>query len=170
MPTLADSKVRITDKLPGNFVKVGLIRLILPNARIIHVMRDPADTCVSCFATLFNAGQHFSFDLAELGRYYRYYSELMAHWRSVLPPGAMLEVSYEALVDNLEEQARRLIAYCGLPWVDCCLGFHKTSRPVLTASAVQVRQPLFRNSLKRWRRFETYLEPLFTELGDLHRP
>ena len=169
LPTPLGGKVRITDKLPFNFTRVGLIRLILPNARIIHSMRDPADTCVSCFAKLFVGGQNFSYDLAELGRYYRCYSELMAHWRSVLPSRAMLDVSYEDVVDNFEEQARRLIAYCGIPWDDRCLSFHKTSRPVST-SAVQVRQPLFRSSLKRWRQFEAYLQPLFTELGDLHLP
>ena len=89
----------------------------------------------------------FSYDLAELGRYYRWYHELMAHWRSVLPAGAMLDVSYEDVVDNLEQQARRLIDYCGLPWDDRCLSFHETSRPIATASNVQVRQPLYRSSL-----------------------
>ena len=167
LPALADGKVRIVDKLPGNFLHIGLIRLILPNARIIHTMRDPIDTCVSCYSKLFTSGQHFSYDLAELGRYYRRYSELMTHWRSVLPPGAMLDVSYEDVVDDLEGQARRLIDYCGLPWDDRCLDFHKTSRPVKTASAVQVRKPLFRSSLQRWRKYETGLAPLLDELGNI---
>ena len=130
LPTLPAGKTRITDKMPGNFLYVGLIRLILPNARIIHTMRDPVDTCVSCFSRLFTYGQPFSYDLAELGRYYRWYHELMEHWRSVLPAGAMLDVAYEDVVDNLEEQARRLIDYCGLPWDDRCLSFHETSRPI----------------------------------------
>ena len=130
LPPLPDGKTRITDKMPSNFFYVGLIRLILPNARIIHTVRDPVDTCVSCFSRLFRHGQAFSYDLAELGRYYRGYHELMAHWRSVLPAGAMLDVSYEDVVDNLEEQARRLIDYCGLPWDDRCLSFHETSRPI----------------------------------------
>ena len=164
LPPLADGKTRITDKAPSNFFHVGLIRLILPNARIIHTMRDPVDTCVSCFSRLFTHGQAFSYDLAELGRYYRWYHELMDHWRSVLPAGAMLDVSYEDVVDNLEEQARRLIDYCGLPWDDRCLSFHETSRPIATASNVQVRQPLYRSSLARWRRYEAYLEPLLAEL------
>ena len=146
LPTLPDGKTRITDKMPSNFFHVGLIRLILPNARIIHTVRDPVDTCVSCFSKLFTHGQTFSYDLAELGRYYRWYHELMAHWRSVLPAGAMLDVSYEDVVDNLEEQARRLIDYCGLPWDDRCLSFHETSRPIATASNVQVRRPLYRSS------------------------
>jgi tetratricopeptide (TPR) repeat protein len=170
LPALPEGKVRLVDKLPGNLTKAGLISLILPNARIIHSMRDPADTCVSCFATLFSDGQNFSYDLAELGHYYRCYHELMEHWRSVLPSGVMLDVSYENVVDDLEGQARQLIAHCGLAWSDRCLSFHKTNRPVANASGVQVRQPLFRKSLKRWRRFESYLQPLLTELGALHSP
>ena len=140
-PALAEGQVRIIDKLPDNFLRIGLIRLILPNARIIHTLRNPIDTCVSCYSKLFTAGQHFSYDLAELGRYYLRYSELMTHWRSVLPAGAMLDVSYEDVVDDLEGQARRLVDYCGLTWSDRCLSFHKTNRAVKTASAVQVRKP-----------------------------
>jgi len=163
LPTLPDGKLRITDKALGNFFHVGLIRLILPNARIIHTTRDPMDTCVSCFSKFFT-GLPFSYDLAELGCYYRCYHELMAHWRSVLPVDGMLDVSYEDVVDNLEEQARRLIDYCGLPWDDRCLSFHKTSRQISTPSNVQVRRPLYRNSLGRWRRYEAYLRPLLAEL------
>ncbi|HEY1784249.1 MAG TPA: sulfotransferase [Pirellulales bacterium] len=164
LPPLADGKQRITDKLPGNFNRVGLIRLILPNARIIHTTRDPVDTCVSCFARLFTTGNTFSYDLGELGRYCRGYHNLMAHWRSVLPAGAMLEVAYEDVVENLEEQARRLIDYCGLPWDDRCLNFHENSRPITTASNVQVRRPIYRSSLARWRRYEAFLGPLLAEL------
>ncbi len=116
LPRLADGKRRITDKLPGNFLHIGLIRMILPNARIIHTMRDPVDTCASCYSKLFTSGVYFSYDLGELGRYYRLYSQLMNHWRSVLPPGDILDVSYEQVVDDLEGQARRLVDYCGLPW------------------------------------------------------
>ena len=114
LPPLPGGKTRITDKLPANFLYVGLIHLILPNARIIHTVRDPVDTCVSCFSRLFAEGQAFSYDLSELGRYYRWYHELMAHWRAILPAGVMLDVAYEEVVDNLEEQARRLIDFCGL--------------------------------------------------------
>jgi tetratricopeptide (TPR) repeat protein len=163
LPSLPDGKKRIIDKEPGNFLRVGLIRLILPNARIIHTMRDPADTCVSCFSRLFT-DLPFTYDLAELGRYYRGYHELMAHWRSVLPAGAMLDVTYEEVIDNLEEQARRLIDYCGLSWDDRCLSFHETRRPIATASNVQVRRPIYRTSLERWRRYEAYLQPLLAEL------
>ena len=165
LPKRSDLKARVTDKLPGNFINIGLIHLALPNARIIHVVRDAADTCMSCFSKLFREGQEFSYDLAELGRYYRYYSQLMDHWRSVLPQGAMLEVRYEDVVDDLEGQSRRITDYCGLPWDDRCLSFHETERAVGTASALQVRRPIYRSSLQRWRRFAAYLEPLLRELG-----
>jgi hypothetical protein len=165
LPSLAEGKVRIVDKLPDNFLRTGLIRLILPNARIIHTMREAADTCVSCYSRLFAASQYFSYEMGELGRYYRHYRELMAYWRSVLPAGAMLDVSYEDVVDDLEGQAKRLIAYCGLPWDDRCLDFHKTSRLVKTASAVQVRRPLYRSSVQRWRTFEAGIGPLLEALG-----
>jgi tetratricopeptide (TPR) repeat protein len=167
LQALGNGRLRIVDKMPGNFLKIGLIRLILPNARIIHTMRDPIDTCVSCYSQTFTVGQEFSYDLGELGRYYRLYSGLMAHWRSVVPSGAILDVSYEDVVDDLEGQARRLIEYCGLPWDDRCLSFHETARPVKTASLVQVRKPLFRSSLERWRKYEGSLGPLLRELGDV---
>ncbi len=167
LPVVAEDKVRIVNKMPGNYLRIGLIRMILPNARIVHTMRNPVDNCISCYSKLFSMGQQFSYDLAELGRYYRMYAEMMSHWRSILPQGAMLDVSYEEVVDDLEGQARRLIEYCGLSWDDRCLSFHETSAPVRTASAAQVRQPLFRTSLQRWRRYEADLSPLLQGLGDL---
>jgi tetratricopeptide (TPR) repeat protein len=159
--------LRIVDKLPHNFLRIGLIRLILPNARIIHTMRDPMDTCLSCYSKLFAAGQHFSYDLAELGRYYQAYAALMDHWRVALPAGPMLDVAYEDVVDDIEGQARRLIEFCGLEWDDRCLSFHTNKRVVKTASSVQVRKPLFRSSVQRWRRFEAGLEPLRAALGEI---
>ncbi len=156
---------RITDKLPANFRHAGLIHLALPEARIIHVLRDPADTCWSCFATLFTAGQNFAYDLEELGRYYRAYEALMAHWRTVLPAGVMLEIRYEDVVADLEREARRIIAFCGLAWDDACLAFHATQRPVRTASAAQVRQPIYRGSIGRWRSYAAELGPLLAALG-----
>jgi tetratricopeptide (TPR) repeat protein len=156
----APGKLRIVDKLPANFLRIGLIRLILPNARIIHTVRHPLDTCISCYSKLFTSGQHFSYDLEELGRYYKRYEQLMNHWSRVLPADALLQVRYEDVVDDLEGQAKRLVAYCGLPWDEQCLKFHESNRPVRTASSVQVRQPLFRSSLQRWRRFEADLDPL----------
>jgi tetratricopeptide (TPR) repeat protein len=159
----------VTDKMPANFRFVGLIRLILPNAKIIHTRRHPADTCLSCFTKLFVEGQEFSFDLRELGRYYRAYEELMAHWRGVLDPGDMLEVAYERLVDDTETQARRLLKYCGLPWDEACLRFHETERMVATASSSQVRRPVYTSSVQRWRRFADHLDPLFQAMAQGYR-
>jgi len=170
LPALEGSQIRIVDKLPGNFIWVGAIRLMMPNARIIHTMRDPIDTCVSCYSKLFESGHNYSHNLEELGRFYRYYRELMMHWRCVLPRDAMLEVSYEDVVDDLEGQARRLIDYCGLPWDDRCVSFNRTVRPIKTASAVQVRQPLFRSSLQRWRNYEAGIAPLIHELHEFITP
>ena len=118
---------RVTDKMPSNYYFAGLIHLALPNAKIIHAMRDPVDTCVSCFSKLFSAEQNHTYDLGELGRYYRRYERLMAHWRRVLPAGRILDVRYEDVVGDLESQARRIIAHCGLPWDDRCLSFHRPS-------------------------------------------
>jgi tetratricopeptide (TPR) repeat protein len=162
---LAPGAARITDKMPTNFLHVGLICLILPNARIIHVLRDPVDTCLSCFSKMFADGQTFTYDLAELGRFYRAYQSLMAHWRAAVPPGVMLEVEYEALVEDFESHARRIVAHCDLPWDPSCLEFHKTSRPVHTASMVQVRQPIYRSSVGRWRPDATLLRPLLEALA-----
>jgi len=161
----AASAARIIDKMPANFLSVGLIHLALPQARIIHVKRDPVDTCLSCFSQLFAEGQPFAYDLAELGRYYKGYEALMTHWRSVLPPGAMMEVQYEDLVADLDGHARRLVRYCGLDWNDRCLSFHQTKRPVQTASLVQVREPLHANSVGRWRLYGARLKPLLDALG-----
>jgi hypothetical protein len=149
---LSPSAARITDKMTGNFNVAGLIHLVLPNATIIHTIRDPVDTCVSCFSKLFGDGDlSYSYDLAELGRYYRHYQALMAHWHKVLPPGRILEVRYEEVIADLEGQARRIIAHCGLAWEVACLAFHQTLRPVRTLSAAQVRQPLYDAAIGRWR-------------------
>jgi tetratricopeptide (TPR) repeat protein len=156
---------RITDKMPGNFLHIGLLHLVLPHARIIHVRRHPVDTCLSCFARLFGDEQQFSYELGELGRYYRGYESLMAHWRVVLPAGTMLEVDYEHLVDDFEQQARRIVDYCGLDWNDKCLRFYETKRQVHTSSASQVRQPIYRTAVGRWRSYQQWLTPLLDELG-----
>jgi hypothetical protein len=161
---LAPQGERVTDKMPSNYYFVGLIHLALPNARIIHTMRDPVDTCISCFSKLFTAEQNHTYDLGELGRYYRRYERLMAHWRRVLPAGRMLDVRYEDVVADLESQARRIIDYCGLPWDDRCLSFHQTDRPVRTASATQVRQPIYSSAVGRWKVYEKFLGPLLDEL------
>ena len=156
---------RVVDKTPANFQFAGVIALALPGAHIIHCRRDPADTCLSCYTTLFTGRQDFAYDLAELGGYYRAYSAAMAHWRAVLTPDRLLEIDYEALVDDLEGQARRMIAFCGLEWEPACLDFHRSGRRVQTASASQVRRPVYRGSIGAARAFEAHLAPLLEALG-----
>jgi tetratricopeptide (TPR) repeat protein len=162
---LAPEAERITDKMPANFRFAGLIPLILPRARIIHVVRDPVDTCLSCFSKVFEGEQGFSYDLGELGRFHRAYQRLMAHWRTVLPADVLLEVRYEDMVADLDTQARRIVAHCGLTWDAACLQFHKTPRAVHTASVIQVRQPIYRDSVGRWRPDAALLRPLLAALG-----
>ncbi len=162
---LAPAARRITNKMPGNFFFAGAIHLALPNARIIHLRRDPVDTCLSCFSKLFTEDLAYAYDLGELGRYYRAYDGLMAHWRAVLPEGVMLEVRYEDIVADLEGEARRIVAHCGLDWDARCLDFHLTKRTVATASAAQVRQPIYHSSVGRWRVLEPFLGPLLAEIG-----
>jgi tetratricopeptide (TPR) repeat protein len=161
---LASQGERVTDKMPSNYYFAGLIHLALPNAKIVHTVRDPVDTCISCFSKLFTAEQNHTYDLAELGRYYARYERLMAHWRRVLPADRILDVRYEDVVADLEREARRIIDHCGLPWDDRCLSFHETDRPVRTASATQVRQPIYKNAVGRWRVYEEFLDPLLQEL------
>ena len=156
---------RITDKLPSNFGVLGAINLALPKAHIIHSRRNPIDTCLSCFSTLFSSDQGFTWDLGELGRYYRSYVSQMEHWHRVLPPHTILDVQYEELIADFEPQARRIIAHCGLEWDDACLAFDKASRPVKTASSAQVRRPIYRSSIGRWRPDATILKPLIEGLG-----
>ena len=159
-------KTRVVDKLPGNFVNVGLIRLILPEARIIHVRRDAIDTCLSCYSKIFKAANlPYTYDQTELGLFYRDYDKLMAHWRTSLPATHFFEVDYEAVVDDLEGQARRMIAFLDLPWDPACLEFHRTKRPVRTASVNQVRKPIYRASVGRWRAHAAALRPLLEALG-----
>ncbi len=162
---LAPSSERVTDKMLQNYYLAGLIHLALPNAKIIHTIRNPVDTCVSCFARLYSAELSYTCDLGELGRYYKRYQGLMAHWRRVLPQNRILDVRYEEVVADLEGQARRIIAHCGLSWDKRCLSFHETIRPVKTASATQVRQPIYQTAVGRWRVYEEQLGPLLSALG-----
>jgi tetratricopeptide (TPR) repeat protein len=155
---------RITDKLPSNFLRIGLIALLLPRARIIHCQRDPYDTCLSCYFQDFEVSQPFVYELERLGKYYREYERLMAHWRSVLP-NPMLEVPYEALVKDPEPWCRRILEHCALEWDERVLRFFATERSVRTASFWQVRQPIYLSSVGRWRHYRKHLGPLFEALG-----
>lgn len=155
--------LRITDKMPGNFHHVGLIATLFPKAQIIHCQRDPRDTCLSIFFGDFVGSHAYSYDLTNLGRYYRQYERLMAHWHQVLP-GRILDVRYEELVEDQETWSRRMVSHCGLDWEARCLDFHKTARNVRTRSNMQVRQPIYRSSVERWRAYEPHLEPLLAAL------
>jgi tetratricopeptide (TPR) repeat protein len=165
LKTHAPEAARIVDKLPTNFVTAGLIHLALPNARILHVKRDPLDTCLSCFANLFSQHIDFSYDLGELGRYYRGYAALMDYWHHVLPHGTILDISYEGLVSDLEGEARRIIAHVGLDWDPACLAFYRTERVVHTLSAAQVREPIYTRAVGRASPYAAYLEPLRNALA-----
>ena len=153
----------ITDKMPENYKYIGLIKLMLPGAKVIHCRRDPVDTCLSIFKTFFTVMHEYSHDLGELGRYYSFYCRLMEHWHSVVP-GFIHDVQYESMVVDQAGQTRALLEYCGLEWDDACLEFHKSDRPVRTASAEQVRRPIYKGSVQLWKRYETQLAPLLERL------
>ena len=151
---------RITDKLLSNYFFVGIIHLLYPKAKFIHTARDPVDTCLSGFTKLFKDDMPHSYDLGELGRYYRKYQELMQHWEEVLPKGTLKTVAYEDVVADTEKEAKELIAFLGLKWNKKCLEFHKSDRPVKTASVAQVRKPIYKTAVKRWKKYGAGLKPL----------
>jgi len=153
------------DKMPNNFRHIGLIHLMLPNAKIIDARRDPMSCCFSNLKQLFANGQEFTYSTDDIARYYRTYLELMRHWDVALP-GKVLRVQHEDVVDDLESNVRRLLDHCGLPFEPACIDFHKTERSVRTPSSEQVRQPIFRDGLNQWRKYEAWLEPLQVALGD----
>lgn len=153
-----------TDKLPGNFLLVGLIQLMFPRAHFIHVKRDPVDTCLSCYQRLFSSDLPFTYDLAEVGQYYALYRGMMKHWHATLP-GRILDVDYESVVAEPEQNIRRILEFCGLEFEPACMDFQGAKRAVTTASAVQVRQPLYQSSVQRWKKYEAELAPLLQALG-----
>jgi hypothetical protein len=152
--------------MPHNFELLGLIALCLPNAKIIHCRRNPVDTCLSCWTKNFNDAHAYSRSLTELGLYYREYHDLMRHWHETLPI-KILDVDYENYTTDLESSARRIIDFVGLDWDTRCLDFHSVERPVRTASLWQVRQPIYRTSVEKWRNYERHLGPLIEALGPL---
>ena len=153
-----------TDKMPNNFFHVGLIKLILPRAKVIDARRHPMSCCFSGLKQLFGEGQEFSYGQEEIGNYYKQYVRLMNHWDEVLP-GFVLRVQHEEVVEDLDKQVKRLLDFCELPFEEGCLNFHKTERSVRTPSAEQVRQPIYRSGLDQWRNFEQFLNPLKHALG-----
>ncbi|CDX60883.1 Sulfotransferase [Mesorhizobium plurifarium] len=162
----APTALRIVDKMPHNFELIGLLTLLFPNARIIHCRRDAIDNCVSCYVLPFSSAHSYNADLRALGLYYREYDRLMRHWNEVFP-GRIFENLYETLVEDQEAQSRRLIDYLGLPWDDACLRFFDREGAVTTPSRWQVRQPIYKSSVKRWKNFEGEITPLIEALGDL---
>jgi hypothetical protein len=156
-------RTHFIDKLPLNFIYLGLIKLALPNAKLICLRRDPMDTCLSNYRQLFGANfkyYHYNYDLLDCGRYYLEFDRLMRHWHEVMP-GAVFEVQYEALVTNPEQVAKNLLAHCELPWEDQCLSFQQRKASVATASAVQVRQGIYTSSVNRWQRYGDAMLPLY---------
>lgn len=157
---------RVTDKMPHNFSHLGLINLLCPRARVIHCRRHPLDTCVSCYATLLSANHSYATSLTHLAAAYRAYVRIMSHWMKILDL-PVLDVRYEDVVNDQEAQSRRIVEFCGLPWDDACLAFHRSGRLTRTASLDQVKQPIYRSSMQRWKRYEPRIQPLIQALSDL---
>ncbi|MGH7744656.1 MAG: sulfotransferase family protein, partial [Candidatus Dormibacteria bacterium] len=156
---------RFTDKMPMNFLYIGVIHLLFPKARIVYCRRNPIATCLSCYQILFGTGNIlYSYDLTELGQVYKIHERIMEHWLKVLPE-RVLEVEYEQLVERPETEINRMLEFCGLEFEPACLDFHSLDRPIATASLVQVRKPIYKTSVDHWKNYETFLEPLFNALG-----
>ena len=160
-----EGAIRIVDKMPDNFMFLGLIHMLFPKARIIHVARNPLDTCLSCYFQAF-ASVPETYDLDWLVKRYRFYRKTMSYWKRMLPEGAILDIKYEELIEDPELQSRRIIEFCELPWDDSCLDFHRKKRAISTASVWQARQPIYTSSRKRWHNYAPYIEKLVSGLGD----
>jgi hypothetical protein len=150
----------VVDKMPANFLSLGLIHEALPDARIIHMRRNAIDTCLSIYFQHFKSAHSYADDLDDLAHYYGEYSRLMKHWRDALPADVMLELPYEGLVDDQEGWSRKMLQFVGIPWEPRCLDFHRAERSVMTASKWQVRQKINRSSVERWRNYEKFIGPL----------
>lgn len=154
-----------TDKMPGNFVYAGMIRLMIPHARIIHIERNAVDTCMSIYKRVFSGAHPYAYDHVELAAYYKDYKRLMTHWHEVLGQH-ILHISYETLIEQPEAEIRRVLAFCGLAYEPECLAFHANKRSVHTASATQVRKPIYKDAIDSWKPYTPYIEALITHLGD----
>ncbi|MGD9663873.1 MAG: sulfotransferase [Novosphingobium sp.] len=161
----AGNSARVTDKLLTNYFFVGLLHTLFPNAKFINTRRNPVDTCLSAFTKLFKDDMPHSYNLTELGNYYREYDALMKHWEKVLPAGVLRTVQYEDVVADTEREAKALIDFIGLDWDEKCLAFHESKRPVKTASVAQVRKPIYKTSVERWRRYGDGLQPLIDAIN-----
>lgn len=161
---VAQGHLHVVDKMLFNYLWIGIIRLALPEAKIVHCTRDPVDIGLSNWQLLFTTDIPWAYDQSEIGRYYRAYEKVMAHWNAIFP-GEIYEANYERMVSNQEEETRKLLSFCGLPWDDRCMSFHETKRVVQTASSAQVRRPIYGDSVKKWKKYEKYLGPLIESLG-----
>jgi hypothetical protein len=157
---MAPGAARVVDKMPANFAHLGIIHAALPGARIIHMRRNPIDTCLSMYFQNFHIAHPYTNDLEDLAHYYEEYLRLMAHWHATLPAEAILDVPYEGLVQDPETWSRRMVEFTGLPWNEACLNFHQTSRSVSTFSKWQVRQKISTTSVERWRNYAAFIGPL----------
>jgi len=162
LESLESDALRVVDKMPGNFMFLGFIHAVLPCARIIHMRRNPIDTCLSIYFQHFAASVGYALDLEDCAQYYREYFRVMEHWRTVLPAEALLDVPYEGLVEDQEGWSRKMLEFIGLDWDSRCLDFHKAARTVSTASNWQVRQAISKSSVGRWRNYENFVEPLLS--------
>ena len=167
LAALSPEALRVVDKMPGNFLHLGLIHAALPDARVIHMRRNPLDTCLSIYFQHFEAFHSYATDLEDLAHYAAEYLRLMRHWRSVLPAATMLEVPYEALVGDPESWSRKMVEFIGLPWDPRCIDFHRTERTVITASKWQVRQKISSSSVERWRNYAQFVGPLLRLADDV---
>jgi tetratricopeptide (TPR) repeat protein len=163
LKSLSNGEKRVVDKNPHNFRHVGLILLMFPNAKIIHTNRDPIDTCLSCYFQSFTQGQEYSFDLDNLAVFYNGYRKIMRHWKRLFPD-RIYDIQYEELISDQERAIRDLLEFCELSWDESCLDFHKTERNVITASKFQVRKPIYKTSVQRWKHYEKHLQPLIDKL------
>jgi len=161
--SFTENKTHFTDKMPLNFRYIGLIKCLFPNAKVVHCMRQAEDTCFSIFKKKFSGNISFAYNLIEIGEYYCLYESLMAHWHTVLPD-FIYDLSYEKFVESPERETRRVLEFCGLPWTEACLEFHKNQRPVLTASTLQVREPVYKSSVDYWKNYEPFLAELISVL------
>ena len=167
---MSNGAPRVVDKMPTNFLELGLVLRALPGTKVIHMQRDPIDTCLSIYFQDFRATIAYANDLDDLVHFYRAYERLMQHWRSALPADTLLDVPYEALVDEQEAWTRRMLEFIELPWDPACLDFHQTQRSVVTASKWQVRQKINRASVARWRHYQDYIAPLLALAGRAEAP
>jgi hypothetical protein len=159
------SKPYFIDKMPNNFVHIGLIKLILPNAKIIDARRNPMDACFSCFKQYFAKGQHFTYDLDDIARYYKDYLRLMDFWNELFP-GEIFTINYEDIINNTNKKIRELLNFCNVEFENSCLDFHKSKRPVKTASSEQVRQPMYKTGLDYWKNYRNNLDILINHFPD----